>query len=163
MRGRNPVRQPAHPSPFDVYEIYPEISYHRSTKLTDDMGPLSSNHAWPRSDAPSSTSRVASTQMRTEDYILATPHDSVSQSGRKLLCRLDDPGLSMDDVGGKAIDLARVTEDGFRVPPAFVVTVDVYRSFIETGLRSLHEPIEKVDYTDAVDIRHWEPVVGSPR
>ncbi len=57
-------------------------------------------------------------------------------SGRKNVTRLTDSDISIETVGGKAINLAQMTKDGFRVPPAFAVTVHAYDSFItDTGLR----------------------------
>ena len=61
--------------------------------------------------------------------------------------RADDTGT----VGGKAASLGEMTAAGLSVPPAFVVTADTYRSFIEeTGVGT--ELFEAVD-VDADDSR----------
>ncbi len=71
-------------------------------------------------------------------------------SGKKNVSRLTDPGISIETVGGKAINLAQMTKDGFRVPPAFAITVDAYDSFItDTGLRvRIGAELSKIDFDD---------------
>ncbi|WP_436901450.1 phosphoenolpyruvate synthase [Halovenus halobia] len=58
---------------------------------------------------------------------------------------LDDiRGDDLETVGGKAASLGEMTSAGLPVPPAFVVTADTYRSFIEaTGIED--ELFELVD------------------
>ncbi len=71
-------------------------------------------------------------------------------SGKKNVSRLTDPEISIETVGGKAINLAQMTKDGFRVPPAFAITVDAYDSFItDTGLRErIGAELSKIDFDD---------------
>jgi pyruvate,water dikinase len=59
--------------------------------------------------------------------------------------RLDDiDAADLEAVGGKAASLGELTAAGLPVPPAFVVTADTYRSFIEsTGIET--ELFEAVD------------------
>lgn len=79
----------------------------------------------------------------------------MSQSGRKNIRRLDDPELSIDTVGGKAINLSIMTREGFRVPPAFAITVDAYHSFIEeAGLYDrIGDELALIDYDDGASVR----------
>lgn len=76
--------------------------------------------------------------------------DCMDNSYRKTVCSLDDPGITIDAVGGKAINLARMTKDGFRVPPAFVVTVSAYDSFMAcTGLgERIAAELSGIDFGD---------------
>jgi pyruvate,water dikinase len=64
---------------------------------------------------------------------------------------LDDIGSTdLDRVGGKAASLGEMAAAGLPVPPAFVVTADTYRSFVEeTGIQEeLFEAID-VDTEDS--------------
>lgn len=71
-------------------------------------------------------------------------------SGRKNVSCLTDPDITIETVGGKAVNLAEMTRDGFRVPPAFAVTVDAYDSFItDTGLRErIGKVLSDIDFDD---------------
>ncbi len=71
-------------------------------------------------------------------------------SGRKNVSCLTDPDITIETVGGKAVNLAEMTRDGFRVPPAFAVTVDAYDSFItDTGLRErIGKVLSGIDFGD---------------
>ena len=64
--------------------------------------------------------------------------------------RLTDPEISIETVGGKAINLSQMMKDGFRVPPAFAITVHAYDSFIrDTGLRDrISAELERIDFND---------------
>ncbi len=52
---------------------------------------------------------------------------------RHLVRRLDGTGASVQQVGGKAASLDRLVAFGFPVPPAFALTTDVYRAFVDHG------------------------------
>lgn len=52
---------------------------------------------------------------------------------RRLVRRLDGTGASVQEVGGKAASLDRLVALGFPVPPAFALTTDAYRDFIDDG------------------------------
>ena len=71
-------------------------------------------------------------------------------SGKKNVSRLTDPEISIETVGGKAINLAQMTKDGFKVPPAFAITVNAYDSFItDTGLRErIGAELSNIDFDD---------------
>ncbi len=71
-------------------------------------------------------------------------------SGGKNVSSLTDPDITIETVGGKAINLAQMTKDGFRVPPAFAVTVNAYDSFITgTGLRErIGAVLSDIDFDD---------------
>jgi rifampicin phosphotransferase len=46
---------------------------------------------------------------------------------------LDDPGLTLDNAGGKAANLGILARAGFPVPAAFVVATDAYHRFVTTN------------------------------
>jgi len=52
-----------------------------------------------------------------------------------LVLSLDD-AASLDSVGGKALNLARLHQAGFPVPPAFVLTTSAYRRFVQANALS---------------------------
>lgn len=43
---------------------------------------------------------------------------------------LDAPGATLDSVGGKGLNLVRLTRSGFRVPPGFVVSTEAYAAHV---------------------------------
>jgi len=49
---------------------------------------------------------------------------------RPLLLPLDDPGATIERVGGKGASLASMRAAGFPVPDGFHVTTDAYRAFM---------------------------------
>jgi len=82
---------------------------------------------------------------------------------------LDDiGGDDLESVGGKAASLGELAGAGLPVPPAFVVTADTYRGFIqETGIdEELFEAVE-VDTEDSAALstaheRATELILGTP-
>jgi pyruvate,water dikinase len=57
-------------------------------------------------------------------------------------------------VGGKGANLGELTRAGFPVPPGFVVTVDAYRRFADTGVGAqISERLAKLDVDDPDRLR----------
>src|SRR5581483_731041 len=72
-----------------------------------------------------------------------------------LILRFDDPGSDdKDQVGGKAVNLGRLAQAQFPVPPGFTVTTGAYAAFLsETGLdRRIAEHLDGADYGNATDV-----------
>lgn len=44
---------------------------------------------------------------------------------------LDHQDLPLEKAGGKALNLAKLTQAGFNIPPAFIISVEAYDSFIK--------------------------------
>jgi rifampicin phosphotransferase len=66
---------------------------------------------------------------------------------------LSECGAGLEQVGGKAINLMRLTSAGFDVPPGYVVATDVYRSFIEAaGLGARIEELLSTACDGVVDL-----------
>ncbi len=54
------------------------------------------------------------------------------------LVRFFDEPSTLDEVGGKAVNLSRLSRAGFPVPPGFAVTTEAFRTAVhEHGLRDL--------------------------
>ena len=54
------------------------------------------------------------------------------------LVRFFDEPSTLDEVGGKAVNLSRLARAGFPVPPGFAVTTEAFRTAVhEHGLRDL--------------------------
>jgi pyruvate,water dikinase len=61
---------------------------------------------------------------------------------------LKEKDLSIEKIGGKALNLAKMTVAGFNIPPAFTVSVDAYDFFIKKELEGkISEILERVDFT----------------
>ena len=53
---------------------------------------------------------------------------------------LDDPRMTLAEVGGKALNLVRLTRAGFAVPVGFTVRTSAYHAFVEAnGLNGVIE------------------------
>ena len=62
---------------------------------------------------------------------------------------LKEKDLSIEKIGGKAINLARTSEAGFNVPPAFIVSVDAYDFFIKKELEGkILKILDSIDFKD---------------
>ncbi len=58
-----------------------------------------------------------------------------------------DPEIEM--IGGKALNLSKMSDAGFNVPQAFIVTVDAYNIFIKNILEErISEILESINFTD---------------
>lgn len=58
-----------------------------------------------------------------------------------LILRFDSQHISLENAGGKGLNLARLWQAGFNVPQGFILTTDAYQSFIEQN--QLKEIIDK--------------------
>lgn len=57
--------------------------------------------------------------------------------------------LSIEKIGGKALNLARMSEAGFKIPPAFVVSVEAYDFFIKKELEDkILKILDSIDFKD---------------
>ena len=75
---------------------------------------------------------------------------------------LDSADACLDDVGGKGINLVRLTRAGFRVPGGFVVGTGMYRRFVAAnGLSALIS--DRLNHIEAVDSAGIEQVSESLR
>ncbi|GAB4315619.1 MAG: PEP/pyruvate-binding domain-containing protein [Methanobacteriaceae archaeon] len=54
--------------------------------------------------------------------------------------------LHRDLIGGKALNLCRLSQAGFRVPPAFIVTASAYSDFITNFEEKILELLDSIDY-----------------
>jgi pyruvate,water dikinase len=57
--------------------------------------------------------------------------------------------LPLEKIGGKALNLSKLSLAGFKVPPAFTVTVDAYDNFIKKELKG-----KISDILDSIDFNH---------
>src|SRR5512139_2277621 len=66
----------------------------------------------------------------------------------KYVIDLKEKDLSIEKIGGKALNLAKMSAAGFNIPPAFTVSVDAYDFFIKKELEGkISEILELVDFT----------------
>lgn len=62
---------------------------------------------------------------------------------------LKEKDLSIEKIGGKALNLARMSEAGFNIPPAFIVSVDAYDLFIKKELEGkILKILDSIDFKD---------------
>ena len=62
---------------------------------------------------------------------------------KKYVIDLKEKDLPIEKIGGKALNLVKMSSAGFNIPPAFIVSVDAYDHFIKTELESEYETINK--------------------
>ena len=61
---------------------------------------------------------------------------------------LKEKDLSIEKIGGKALNLAKMSAAGFNIPPAFTVSVDAYDFFIKKELEGkISEILRIIDFT----------------
>ncbi|MDP1552994.1 MAG: PEP/pyruvate-binding domain-containing protein, partial [Methanobacteriaceae archaeon] len=66
---------------------------------------------------------------------------------------LKDKDLSIEKIGGKAVNLAKMSSEGFNIPPAFVVSVEAYNFFIK---KELEDKISKI--IDSIDFNNEDSI-----
>lgn len=66
---------------------------------------------------------------------------------------LNQQDLILEKAGGKALNLAKMAQSGFDVPPAFIISVDAYDSFIK---HELEGKISRV--LDSIDFNHEDSI-----
>jgi pyruvate,water dikinase len=60
---------------------------------------------------------------------------------------LKEKDLSIEKIGGKALNLNKMSFAGFNIPPAFIVSVDAYDSFIKKELESkISKILNSIDF-----------------
>jgi rifampicin phosphotransferase len=64
----------------------------------------------------------------------------------KYVIDLKEKDLLIDKIGGKALNLGKMSSAGFNIPPAFIVSVDAYDFFIKKELKGKISKI--LDYID---------------
>ncbi|WP_100222289.1 PEP/pyruvate-binding domain-containing protein [Methanobacterium formicicum] len=66
----------------------------------------------------------------------------------KYVVDLKEKDLSIEKIGGKALNLAKMSAAGFNIPPAFTVSVDAYDFFIKKELEAkISEILRIIDFT----------------
>lgn len=66
----------------------------------------------------------------------------------KYVIDLKEKDLSIEKIGGKALNLAKMSAAGFNIPPAFTVSVDAYDFFIKKELEGkISEILKFIDFT----------------
>ena len=70
---------------------------------------------------------------------------------------LTGDSLTIEEVGGKAINLAKMFDVGFNVPPAFAISADVYNRFLDKkGLKTrIAEVLSEIDFDDEARPFPW--------
>src|SRR5271163_1209932 len=61
----------------------------------------------------------------------------------------DPEATTSELVGGKGVNLARMTAAGFTVPPGFTVSTAAYATFVERLQADIDATLATVDFTDA--------------
>lgn len=65
----------------------------------------------------------------------------------KFVIELNEQDLPIEKIGGKALNLARMSGAGFNIPPAVVVSVDAYDFFIKQELEGkIGEILDSIDF-----------------
>ncbi|WP_321422661.1 PEP/pyruvate-binding domain-containing protein [uncultured Methanobacterium sp.] len=75
---------------------------------------------------------------------------------------LKEKDLSIEKIGGKALNLAKMSAAGFNIPPAFTVSVDAYDFFIKKELEgNISEILRIIDFTREDSISQGCSVIRS--
>ena len=73
----------------------------------------------------------------------------------KYLVDINDKDISIEKIGGKAVNLAKMSSEGFKIPPAFVVSVEAYNFFIKKELEDkISKIIDSIDFNNEDSISH---------
>ena len=67
---------------------------------------------------------------------------------------LSSPGLTLENAGGKGLNLGRLTRLGLPVPAGFIVSADVYRDLVgdEEIARRIEAELTRLDAGDPVSL-----------
>lgn len=80
----------------------------------------------------------------------------------KYVVDLKEKDLSIEKIGGKALNLAKMSAAGFNIPPAFTVSVDAYDFFIKKELEAkISEILRIIDFTHEDSISEGCSVIRS--
>jgi len=73
----------------------------------------------------------------------------------KYVVDLKDKDISIEKIGGKAVNLAKMSSEGFNIPPAFVVSVEAYNFFIKKELEDkISKIINSIDFNNEDSISY---------
>ncbi|MEN6573221.1 PEP/pyruvate-binding domain-containing protein [Methanobacterium aggregans] len=68
---------------------------------------------------------------------------------------LKEKDLNIEKIGGKALNLAKMSSSGFNIPSAFIVSVDAYDFFIKKELTGkISEILNSIDFDNEDSISH---------
>ena len=68
---------------------------------------------------------------------------------------LKEKGLNIEKIGGKALNLAKMSSAGFNVPPAVIVSVHAYDFFIKNELEDkISKILDSIDFNNEDSISH---------
>ncbi|SCG84919.1 putative phosphoenolpyruvate synthase [Methanobacterium congolense] len=68
---------------------------------------------------------------------------------------LKEKGLNIEKIGGKALNLAKMSSAGFNVPPAVIVSVHAYDFFIKNELEGkISKILDSIDFNNEDSISH---------
>jgi pyruvate,water dikinase len=70
-------------------------------------------------------------------------------NNNKYVLDLKEKDLTIEEIGGKALNLVKMSSAGFNVPPAVVVTVDAYDLFIKKELKGkISTILDSIDFNN---------------
>lgn len=72
---------------------------------------------------------------------------------KKYVLDLKEKDHPIEQIGGKALNLGKLSSEGFNIPPAFVISVDTYDSFIKSKLEN---KISKILYS--IDFKNEDSI-----
>ena len=68
---------------------------------------------------------------------------------KKYVIDLKEKDLPIEKIGGKALNLVKMSSAGFNIPPAFIVSVDAYDFFIKKELEAkISKIIDSIDFNN---------------
>ena len=70
-------------------------------------------------------------------------------NNNKYVLNIKEKDLTIEEIGGKALNLVKMSSAGFNVPPAVVVTVDAYDFFIKKELKGkISTILDSIDFNN---------------
>ncbi|EKQ54936.1 MAG: phosphoenolpyruvate synthase/pyruvate phosphate dikinase [Methanobacterium sp. Maddingley MBC34] len=77
--------------------------------------------------------------------IIIMGNDNMAE--HKYVVDLKEKELPLEKIGGKALNLGKMSSAGFNIPPAFIVSVDAYDFFIKKGLEDkISKILDSIDF-----------------
>ena len=68
---------------------------------------------------------------------------------KKYVIDLKEKDLPIEKIGGKALNLVKMSSAGFNIPPAFIVSVDAYDFFIKKELEGkISKILDSIDFNN---------------
>jgi pyruvate,water dikinase len=88
-------------------------------------------------------------KINTENMVIITgDNDNMADRG-KYVIDLKEKDVSIEKIGGKALNLAKMSSAGFNIPPAFVISVDAYDFLIKKELEEkISRILDSIDFTN---------------